>query len=192
MRPVVGGDAGRHTLTGLDRDREGSPERGLVLVGHLAQAELLAPLRCQAEADQPTAVGRHEVHRLGSHELRGDREVALVLAVLVVDDDHEPARSDLLDRLFDGRETVSGCLGAHPRIVPTSGVPSRLTQGREQAFDVLREHVDLEVDALAGDEHRERRLGDRVRDQRHPEAVVVHLGDRQRDAFTVIDPFSTQ
>ena len=41
----------------------------------------------------------------------GDRQVALVLAVLVVDDDHEPARADLLDRLLDRRERP-GCFGS--------------------------------------------------------------------------------
>ena len=111
--PVVGGDAGRHTLARLDRDGERRAERSLVLVRHLAQAELLAALGREAEADQATAVRRHEVHGLGRDELRRDREIAFVLAVLVVDDDHEPARPDLLDRFLDGGEDGARCLGAH-------------------------------------------------------------------------------
>ncbi len=128
--PVVGRDPGRDALARLDRDGERGAERRLVLVGHLAQAELLAPLGREAEADQPPPVGRHEVDRLGRDELRGDREVALVLAILVVDDDHEPARADLLDRLLDGREDGVGCLGAHPRIVPRRATrPTALARG---------------------------------------------------------------
>ena len=46
----------------------------------------------------------HEVDRLGRRELRRDREIALVLAVGVVDDDDELALADVLDRLLDRRE----------------------------------------------------------------------------------------
>ena len=52
----------------------------------------------------------------------------------------------------------------------------------DEALDVLREHVDLEVHLVAGREPGERGLGERVRDQRDREAVVVERGDRQRDA----------
>src|SRR5215210_2966802 len=52
------------------------------------------------EADEPPAVGRHEVYVLGGYELGGHGQVALVLAILVVaDDDHLP-RLDVLDDLF--------------------------------------------------------------------------------------------
>src|SRR5690242_669360 len=98
------GDACRDPLTGLDRDREGRPERRLVALGHLLKAELVAALLGQTEADQATAVRSHEVDRFRSRELSRDRQIALVLAVGGVDDDHEPARADVLDRLLDGRE----------------------------------------------------------------------------------------
>ena len=66
--------------------------------------ELVAALRRQAEADQPAPVRRHERDRLRRDELRRDRQVALVLAVGVVDDDDEAPRADVLDRLLDRRE----------------------------------------------------------------------------------------
>ena len=109
-RAVVRRDPRRDALPRLDRDGEGGAERRRVLIRHLAQAELLAPLRRQAEADEPARVRGHEVDRLGRDELRRDREVALVLAVLVVDDDDEAARADLLDRLLDRREDAAGGL----------------------------------------------------------------------------------
>ena len=87
------------TLTG-----ERGAERRLVVVGHRAQAELVGALLGEAEADQPARVGRHEVDRVGRRELRGDRQVAFVLAVGIVDDDDEPALADVLDRLLDRRE----------------------------------------------------------------------------------------
>ena len=76
----------------------------MALVGHQPQAELVGALLGQAEADQPARVGDHEVDRLGRRELRGDHEVALVLAVGIVDDDDEAALADLLDRLLDRGE----------------------------------------------------------------------------------------
>src|SRR5207248_9795275 len=68
---VVRRDAGRDPLAGLDRDREGGPERRFVAVGHRVQPELVAALLGQAEADQAPAVGRHEVDRYGSRERGG-------------------------------------------------------------------------------------------------------------------------
>ena len=138
---------------------------------------------------------RHEVDRLGRDELRGDREVALVLAILVVDDDDEAARADLLDRLLDGREDgvrVRRCSPAHRTL---AGVrPAAVTRGvAEQALDVLREHVDLEVDALP----RERGAASVVSAivcgiSATPNASSCSSATVSETPSTVIDPFSTQ
>src|SRR5207244_2001694 len=72
-----------------------------------------------------------------------------------------------------------------------NGVTSRRTLMRaivarspgEQALDVLRQDVGLEVDLGARAEVGERRRGERVRDERDLEAPVVEGGDRQRDAL---------
>ena len=129
---VVRRDAGRHALARLDGDGERGAERRLVLVGHLPQAELVAALLGEAEADEAARVRGHEVDRLGRRELRRDREVALVLAVLVVDDDDEAAGADVLDRLLDRRERALGArLGhqAHAPIVSGSS-PRRTSRAR--------------------------------------------------------------
>ena len=91
-RAVGGGDAGGDALAGLDRDGERRLERRLVLGRHQVEPELVAALGRQRQADQPAAVLGHEVDRLGRDELGRHREVALVLAVLVVADDDHPAR----------------------------------------------------------------------------------------------------
>ena len=101
---IGGRDAGRDALARLDRDGEGRAERRLVALGHRAQAELVGALLGEAEADQAARVRRHEVDRLGGRELGRDHEVALVLAVGVVDDDDEAALADVLDRLLDRRK----------------------------------------------------------------------------------------
>ena len=47
------------------------------------------------------AVPRHEVDRLGRHLLGGHRQIAFVLAILVVHDDDQLAGADGLDGLID-------------------------------------------------------------------------------------------
>src|SRR4029078_712061 len=93
---------------GLDRDGEGSPEARLVPLRHLGQPELLAALAGQAEADQAARVGRHEVDRARGRELRRADEVALVLALGIVDDEHHLTLADVLDRLLDRRKGGDG------------------------------------------------------------------------------------
>jgi len=103
-RAVVHRDAGGDPLARLDRDRERGTERRLVAIGHRLQAELVAALLGQAEADEAAAVGGHEVDRLRRRELGGDGQVAFVLPVGCVDDDHRLALANVLDRLFNRRE----------------------------------------------------------------------------------------
>jgi hypothetical protein len=106
--PVVGRDPGRHALGSLDRDCERGLEGRLVLRGHQVQAELLAALLGQRQADEPARLLGHEVDRLGRRELGGQDEVPLVLAVLAVaNDDHLPA-AHVLEGFLDGAE-VTAC-----------------------------------------------------------------------------------
>ena len=98
-----GGDAGRGVLV-VDRDGE----RGLELLGvlrdHLRESEARGPFAGHRHADQPARVRRHEVHVLGRGELGGADDVALVLAVLVVDDEDAAARTEGVEDFGDGGE----------------------------------------------------------------------------------------
>ena len=78
--------------------------RERVLRHHQRNLELVEPLRRHRQADQAAAVPRHEVDRLRRHLLRRDRQVALVLAILIVDDDDHLAGADRLDRVLDAGE----------------------------------------------------------------------------------------
>ena len=106
---VGGRDAGGDALAGVDRRGVRGAVTRPALVGDQPQPELVGARLGQAEADLPAGVGHHEVERLGRRELRGDDEVALVLAVGVVDDDDEAALADLVDRLLDGGEGRGHC-----------------------------------------------------------------------------------
>ena len=165
---------------GVDRDGE----RGALALGvvgdHQREAQLVEPLPLDGHADHAAGVADHERHRLGRHGLGGHDQVALVLAVGVVDDDHDLAARDGGDGVLD--------LGEGHALLLLAGVRG------EQTFDVLGEHVDFEVDGIAGLSGAERGDGERVRDDRHVERAI---GRSSRPATvrlmpsTVMEPFST-
>src|SRR5262249_27399015 len=61
------------------------------------------------EADQAARVRRHEVDVLGRDELGREHEVALVLAILVVDQDHHLAGADLVEGAGDTFDRAHVC-----------------------------------------------------------------------------------
>ncbi len=121
---------GRDSLAGLDRHRERGLERGLVLGRHQVQAQLVAAIGREREADQAPRLARHEVDVLGRGELCRERQVTLVLAVLVVADDDHPARPDVLERVLDAGK-------------------GRYHSSLQQLFHVLGDHVHLKVNRAA-------------------------------------------
>ncbi len=131
-RAAIGrGDAGGRAGLGVDRDRERGALLSLFSVpdDHQRELELVEPRALERQADHATRVADHERHLLGRHLLRRDDEVAFVLAVLVVDHDDELAASHGVDGFFDLVKVM---------------LCSRL--GRVQAFDILRDDIDFEVD----------------------------------------------
>ncbi len=104
MRAVVGGDAGGDAFGGLDADGEVGVELRGVVLDHRRQPELRAALAGQRQAHQAACMGDHEIDVRGLDQLGGHDQVALVLAVLVVDDDHHAPGADFLQQLGDGGE----------------------------------------------------------------------------------------
>ena len=125
-RAVGGGYARGDAVTRLDRDREGGLERGLVLGGHQVEPQLLTALGRERQADQPAALFGHEVDRLRSGELGGKREVALVLAIFVVNDDDHAPLANVFERLLDGRKRGSHRLAHVVTSLLESAAPTSL------------------------------------------------------------------
>ena len=169
-------DAGLDALARLDRDGERGLVRRLVVRHHQAQAELVAALRGQRQADQAAAVRRHEVDRLGRHELGGH------------------ARDRPRSRGPGSRRRRPSRRGGWPRLPPRSGRTARRTRWRQwcsrvlpvgasvqtmlpagssgkQALDVLGDHVHLEIDVIPHLEVGHGGRCPRVRDQRDLEAA---------------------
>ena len=86
---VVGTHSGGAPFQLVDGDGEGGAEHGGVLRHLAGQVEFLAPRDGDGGAEHAAGVFEHEVHFLGGDLLGGDDEVALVLAVFIVDDDDE-------------------------------------------------------------------------------------------------------
>ena len=96
----------------LDRDGEGGAEARAVLVSGtiIGRRSCSSALLGERQADQAAPVRGHEVDRLGRHLLGRHAEVALVLAVLVVDEDDHLAGADVLEGRLD-RGDGGGDLG---------------------------------------------------------------------------------
>ena len=107
-RAVGGADAGGDPLARLDRDGEGGLVAAAVGAAHRLEPELVDPLLGQREADQAAAMLGHEVDRVGRRHLRRDDEVALILAVLVVDQDEHAAVARLVDDLLGADQHLGG------------------------------------------------------------------------------------
>ena len=76
---------------------------------HRLQAERVDALLGQRQADQAAAVAGHEVDRVGGRHLRRDDEVALILAVVVVDEDEHAAVARLVDDRLGADQHVRHC-----------------------------------------------------------------------------------
>ena len=109
------------------------------LLDHQRDVELVEPLAGHRQADQAAAVLGHEVDRLGRDLLGGHRQIAFVLAILVVDDDDHLAAADGGDGVFDRRKRpraralrdpdlafcVFGPASSRPSAATAFSVPSR-------------------------------------------------------------------
>jgi hypothetical protein len=92
---VVRGNAGGDAFRRFDADGEVGVELRGVVLDHRRQAELRATFARQRQADQAARMRDHEVDVGRLHQLGGHDQVALVLAVLVVDDDDHATVADL-------------------------------------------------------------------------------------------------
>ena len=96
----------------------GGPPAGAAIIGRLRRPMVSSRER---DADEPAPVHGHEVHGVGRDELGRHREVALVLAVLVVDEmTIFPARMSAMapftrSRSFGSMLSVGGIRGLQTR-----------------------------------------------------------------------------
>ena len=98
---VVHRHAGGASLKLVDGHGERcSQHRGVVVDLH-CESQLLAPLGGDRCAQHSPALAHHEVDLLLGNALGGDDEIALVLTVLIVDNNHKLSLAELLNCLVD-------------------------------------------------------------------------------------------
>ncbi len=102
---VGGADAGGDPVAGVDRDRELGAHLVAVVWRHQRDLEPVEHVGRHRHAHHPAAVPDRERHQLRGRLGGGEDDVALVLSVLVVDDDHGLAGGDVGDRALDGVQT---------------------------------------------------------------------------------------
>ncbi len=98
---LLGRDAGRQPVADVDGDREGGAEGRVVRGDHRIEAQAPRLGGRQGRADDAAGVADDEGHLLRRAEGRGDDEVALVLAVVVVRDDDDLAAGEGLEGIGD-------------------------------------------------------------------------------------------
>src|SRR6185295_17112268 len=103
-RAVVRRNAGGDALGGFDGVGEVGAVARAVFAHHRLQAEPRRVRAGERHADQAAAVGGEEIYLLRGDEIRGKDEVALVLAVLVVDQHDDIAGAQIGNDLGSGTD----------------------------------------------------------------------------------------
>ena len=94
-------DAGGDAASGIHAHLEIRFERLPILQHHPLHAQLLKPFGSCGHANQAAAVFGHEIDCLRRRVFRGHDQIAFVLAVGVIHDDHHPAVAQVLDHRFN-------------------------------------------------------------------------------------------
>ena len=103
-RPIRRRDPRADPATGVHRHGECRVALIGVVGDHQRDLELVESIPHDRHADHAARMPNDERDRLGRHLLRRHDQIALVLSIRVVDDDHDPACTDVLNRLRDRRE----------------------------------------------------------------------------------------
>ena len=113
LRAIFRADAGGHAALGLDRHGvRGLELRGVVL-NHRRQVEVIGECIRHRQAHDAAGVADREGHPLLGDVLGSDDDVALVLTVLVVDDDDRPAGAQLGEQHFDRTQPLRADVSVH-------------------------------------------------------------------------------
>ena len=108
--PVAGGDARGATMPHqIDGDRERRFEGRVVGLDHQAQLEFVASRLEKRGANEPSAVGGHEVDDFWRCVTRSNEKVPFVLTVLIVDDNDDFSLPNGLDGFRDGVQLRHVC-----------------------------------------------------------------------------------
>ena len=90
-RTISRRNARGHTIARFNGNGEGGLVPRAIGLRHQRQAQLIHPCARHGKADQATRIACHEIDCIRRRELRGDHQIALILAVFVIhQDEHAP------------------------------------------------------------------------------------------------------
>lgn len=135
---------------------------------------MLGPLSGQRQADQAPTVFCHEVDGIGRGHLRRDDEIALILAVLVIDKNEHAPVARVIKNLVDRRQKV----GVNGKILQCVS-HLILRSSVKEARNIARQLIDFHVQPAAGLQPAECRHGLRMGDNIDPKTVSIHFVDGQ-------------
>ncbi len=98
---VVGRNAGRRAVAVIDRNGKGGAVDRVIVGDHRRQMEPPGDLAGQRRTDDAAGMADDERHLLRRGVDRGEDQIALVLAIVVVGDDDDLAGGERIDRLAD-------------------------------------------------------------------------------------------
>ncbi len=111
-------DAGGHPPGGLNGHRKCGGMGRAVLVNHHGQLKLTAAGFREGQADQATSKPGHEIDGLGRNSVGRHDQVALILAVFVVHQDHHATRPNGRDEIGNGLQWLRHA--ARPIVEPVA------------------------------------------------------------------------
>ena len=100
---VGGRNAGGHAFSGFNRHGESGAVDRAIAGRHGREFQKFATLAGEREANQATAKTRHEIDGFRRDMVRGQHQIAFVLAVFFIHQDDDAARFHLGDDLLHGR-----------------------------------------------------------------------------------------
>jgi len=101
---IGGADSRRDPRRGIDADLEVRAKAVLVVLHHFLDAELLQPLLGGWRANKAATMLGHEIDGLGRCMLRGHDQIALILAIRIIDHDDHLAGADVRNNGINGVE----------------------------------------------------------------------------------------
>src|ERR1700690_78504 len=117
---VIGGNPCRQTFASVNRFAKRCAVLRRVLGRHVADPQMVEPLFGHGQADQAAPVLGHKVDGLGRDAFGGQREVAFILAIFVVNDHNHPPLANLADRsLYIGKWWVSSHIFCASILLPS-------------------------------------------------------------------------
>jgi len=127
----------------FNRNSKSRSEFARVLANHHWNVQLIQPLSCQSKTDESPAILRHEVDLLRRNFACGNRQIAFVFPVLVINHNDDSTLAHILYRFFNAVESQNDTSFFKPIIKPS--MTSKITGNRRITKELVSRSPSLNV-----------------------------------------------